>query len=91
MKKRILIIDDEEDIRDAVAVLLEFNGYNVVKAPNGIDALSILDKDSKFDLILCDYFMPKMNGAKVCEVIRNEPKLKHLKIIFLTVARFGKE
>ena len=88
-KKTILIVDDEVDILKLLEDLLKSRGYKVVKAKSGFEALKILKK-IKPDLIILDFFMPRMTGGDVCEKIRTDPKLKNLKVIFLTVARFSK-
>ena len=86
--KRILVVDDEPDLRDALQLLLEAKGYEIVTASGGADALEILGKD-KFDLVVLDYFMPEMTGRDVADKIRSDPQLKDQKIAFLTVAVFG--
>jgi CheY-like chemotaxis protein len=89
--KKILIIDDEDDIRLAVKILLESKGYEVLEADGGKKGLVILKKGG-IDLVLCDFFMPGMNGREVLENIRKmDGKLSGLKVILLTVATFGKE
>jgi CheY-like chemotaxis protein len=88
--KKILIIDDEDDIRLAVKVLLESKGYEVVEANGGKKGLTLLKKGG-IDLVLCDFFMPGMNGRQVIESIRADKTLKNTKVIVLTVATFGKE
>jgi CheY-like chemotaxis protein len=90
MTKKILIIDDEDDIRLAVKTLLESKGYETLEANGGKSGLSVLKKE-KVDLVLCDFFMPGMNGRQVLEVIRADTTLKDTKVILLTVATFGKE
>jgi CheY-like chemotaxis protein len=87
---KILVIDDEDDIRLAVRTLLESKGYEVLEAGDGKSGLQQLKK-SPVDLVLCDFFMPGMNGRQVLESIRKDAKLKDTKVILLTVATFGKE
>jgi len=87
-KKTVMIVDDEKLILEVLGELLESNGFNVIKAENGKDALRML-KNMKPDLILLDFFMPGMSGREVCEKIKADKKLKKLKIVFLTVARFS--
>lgn len=90
MVKTVMVIDDEPDLREMLNVLLKSNGYNVVSAANGKDALKTLQKlEQKPDLVLVDMFMPEMSGREVCEKIRNDENLKDLKLAFLTVAAFG--
>ena len=85
-----MIIDDEQDLREMLKTLLESNGYKTMSAANGKEALAILrSTEQKPDLVLVDMFMPQMSGREVCEKIRNDAQLKHLKLAFLTVAAFG--
>jgi len=88
MKKKILIVDDEEDIRSVVKTVLGNKGYEITTAKNGEDALANLKK-TKFDLVLIDFFMPKMSGIDLVKAIRKEPDMKDTKLAFLTVALFS--
>jgi len=87
MAKKVLVVDDEENIRLVVKALLEGWGYEVSMAKGGKECLAKLKK-KKFDLVLMDFFMPIMSGREVVERIRENPKLKNTKIAFLTVADF---
>jgi len=89
-KKKVMYVDDEDDIRNIVGAVLEGQGYDVILAESGPDALKELEK-SLPDLVLIDMFMPEMSGRQLCEKIRADPKLKNLKLAFLTVAEFGKK
>jgi CheY-like chemotaxis protein len=84
--KRILIVDDEEDISLSVSMLLKNQGYETQTADDGKTALSLLKKE-KFDLVLLDIFMPQMSGRQVAAAIRADPKLKDQKFAFLTVLK----
>jgi len=88
--KKILVVDNEEDTCKLVKVNLQDAGYKVITALSGKEALSKLKKQ-KVDLVLVDYFMPEMSGRKLCEEIRKDTKLKNLKLMFLTIAQYGKE
>ncbi|MEM5871249.1 MAG: response regulator [Candidatus Aenigmatarchaeota archaeon] len=88
VKKKIMIVDDEANLRELVSAILEQEGYEVITAEDGKDALEKLKK-VKPDLILLDMMMPGMSGREVCERIRADPKTKDLKVAFLTVARFS--
>jgi len=88
MVKKILYVDDEEDIRMLVKRVLENIGYEVLLATNGREALDLLKKES-VDLALLDFFMPGMSGRELAESIRKEPEIKDTKLAFLTVAEFG--
>lgn len=80
---KILIIDDEEDIRELLDYNLSKEGFNVEKAENGIQGLQ-LAKETHPDLIILDVMMPEMDGIEVCEQLRNTPGLDHVLICFLT-------
>ncbi|MCK4336163.1 MAG: response regulator [Candidatus Aenigmarchaeota archaeon] len=88
MAKKIMIVDDEESLIELVTAVLEQEGYEVIAAMNGEEALEKL-KTVKPDLILLDMMMPGMSGREVCERIRKDPKTKDLKVAFITVAKFS--
>ena len=81
--KRILIADDEPDIREIVEYNLVKEGYEVTTAKDGDDAL-VKAKLQKPDLIILDIMMPKRTGVEVCEILRSQPAYKETLIIFLT-------
>jgi two-component system alkaline phosphatase synthesis response regulator PhoP len=81
--KHILIVDDEEEIRDLIAYNLKKEGFNVSHAANGEKAISLL-KTISVDLILLDVMMPEMDGIEVCTQIRSTPALNNVIICFLT-------
>ena len=89
MTKGILVVDDEEDIRDSVKTLFESEGFRVETASNGLEASKILKGNADFDLILIDFFMPGISGRELLKKIREDSKLKELKCAFLTVAEFS--
>jgi len=73
--EKILIVDDEESIREVLASLLEACGYRCATAPNGAEALKVLDTEP-FDLVLSDILMPVMNGMALLEKLHErEPDL----------------
>ena len=88
MAKKILVVDDEADIRASIRTLLENEGYQVSTAIDGKGCLTMLKKN-KFDLVLIDFFMPGMSGRELAEKIKEDIKLKNLKVIFLTGASFS--
>ncbi len=81
--KRILLIDDDEDMLAMTGRWLEKGGYEVLKAVSGKDALDIL-KDQKPDLILLDYAMPQMNGPEVLAAIRSNNETKNIPVVYRT-------
>ena len=88
MKTTIMIVDDEQPITKVVEDILEPEGYKVVSALSGSEALDKLKK-VKPHLILIDFFMPGMSGRELCEKIRADSKLKNLKVAFITAATFS--
>ena len=79
-KEVILVVDDEKAIRDLIGIYLLNDGYSVIKAVNGVEALNVL-KNSKVDLIILDIMMPIMDGLKACIKIRED---KNMPIIMLS-------
>ncbi len=91
--KRILIVDDQPDTLDLYKAILAKEGHYVEAASSGAEALSRLES-GRFDLVLLDVFMPGMSGDQVAAVIRANPKLRHMKVAFLSIAELattGKE
>ena len=81
MPKKILVVDDEPDIRESVRMILEKNGYNVITAENGDECLETVKETP--DLILLDIMMP---GTPVSEVVK---KINDIKIAFMSVVRIS--
>lgn len=82
-KNKILVVDDEEDMLDLLELRLAANGYSVVTANNGKDAIR-LAKEEHPDLILLDIMMPGMDGSEVAGILRNDPETKNIPVVFLT-------
>ncbi len=80
---KILIAEDEPDIRDLVAFTLRFAGYEVVAASNGEEAVELAPRENP-DLILMDVRMPRMTGYDACRVMKADPNLKDIPIVFLS-------
>ncbi|MFN3918106.1 MAG: response regulator transcription factor [Flavobacteriales bacterium] len=80
---KILLVDDEEDIRELIGYNLEKEGFQVEKAINGKQAVEIAAKFLP-DLILMDVMMPEMDGIEACMEIRETPELKNIIVAFLT-------
>lgn len=83
MKKKILIVDDEKNLTEILALRLETNGYEVIIAYNGRDGLEKTEKENP-DLILLDIMMPDMDGIDVLRRLKNNPKAGHIPVIMLT-------
>jgi CheY-like chemotaxis protein len=80
---KILIAEDERDIRDLVAFTLRFAGHEVVVATNGEEAVEMAPQVNP-DLILMDVRMPRMTGYEACKVMKANPDIKDIPIVFLT-------
>jgi len=89
MAKRILVVDDDENILNLEKTILEQKGFDVIGAGGGAEALRLL-ADRDFDLVLLDVMMPEVDGFTVCRKIKEDPRLKDIPVIFLT-ARGGGE
>lgn len=81
--RKILIADDEPDILEIIRYNLQRDGYEVITAKDGDDALGKA-RQHKPDLIILDIMMPKKTGVEVCEILRKQPAYKDTLIIFLT-------
>jgi DNA-binding response OmpR family regulator len=81
--KKILVVDDEADLVETVRFPLEMEGYHVLVSYNGEDALSQARKENP-DLILLDLMLPKLDGYKVCRLLKFDERYKHIPILMLT-------
>ncbi len=82
---KVIVIDDEADIRAEVMDWLTFEGYEVIGAENGQVGLDAIYRDMP-DLIVCDIAMPEVDGHEVLIEVRSNPNLAHIPFIFLTAA-----
>lgn len=82
-KKKILIVDDEPDILAILSKRLSQEGYAVIKADNGKDALK-LARSEQPSLIVLDIVMPDMSGAEVAEKLKGDSYTKDIPVMFLT-------
>ena len=80
---KILIAEDEPDIRDLITFTLGFAGYEVVAASNGEEAVK-LAREVIPDLILMDVRMPRLTGYEACAQIKTDSKTRHIPVIFLS-------
>ncbi len=80
---KILVIEDEEDVRENIAEILEFSDYKALTAPNGELGLKQA-KSEQPSLIICDIMMPGLDGYEVVKILRQEPETTHIPVIFLT-------
>ncbi|MDD4109171.1 MAG: response regulator [Prolixibacteraceae bacterium] len=81
--KQILIIEDEEELREGIAEILTYEGYNVLQAVNGAEGLKVVNESTP-DLILCDILMPNIDGYEVLSELKNRDEYRLIPFIFLT-------
>lgn len=81
--KKILVVDDEKEIRELIEERLIQNKYAVLTASSGKEAI-IIAETQQLDLILLDIAMPEMDGYQTCEKLKQGPKTKDIPVLFLT-------
>ena len=86
--RKILLVDDDPDIRDAITVILEAQGYEVVTANNGLECFDMLSTE-KPELLILDLLMPKMDGFEVFKELKSQKwaEFHSLPVIILTSVR----
>lgn len=80
---KILIAEDERDIRELVTFTLQFGGHEVIAVTNGEEAVEAARKDPP-ELILLDVRMPRMTGYEACRRLKSDPTLRHIPVVFLS-------
>jgi DNA-binding response OmpR family regulator len=81
--RRILLVDDEQDILDFLELILEEQGYSILKANSGNEALAIAQMHHP-DLILLDVMMPDMDGWEVLKLLKADEDIAHIPVAMLT-------
>ena len=87
---RILVVDDEESVREFITDLLTMDGHAVDQAANGLEAVALARK-KPFDLVILDRNMPKTDGIMVLTILRCDANLKGLKVLMCTSLSVTKE
>jgi CheY-like chemotaxis protein len=82
-EKKILVVDDDPYILMSLEFLMQKNGYTVVVARNGTEALQLIQQEIP-DLVVLDIMMPDIDGYAICEFIKKQPALRHIIVIFLS-------
>lgn len=88
-KKRILLVDDENRVREVIALTLGQENFLILQAASGREAVE-LARAERPDLILVDLLMPEMDGLEVCRLLKADPSTAGIKVFILT-ARSGRE
>ncbi|MGE3681317.1 MAG: response regulator [Bdellovibrionales bacterium] len=86
MHKRILIVDDSEDTRELLTATLECEGFVVLSASNGDEALELLSKDAEFSLVLLDLSMPSMTGLELLSEMQKRGVATEVPIMLVSAA-----
>lgn len=89
-KKRILVVDDEKDLLEMVTLRLKAQGYEVITACDGEQGLDKARRE-KPDLIILDLMLPKIDGYKVCRMLKFDEKYKKIPIIMFTARAQDKD
>lgn len=83
MSRQILLVDDEPILLNSLRLFLEDAGHQVFTARNGTVALDII-RDQQLDAVVCDQYMPGMDGVELCQRIRQNPEWQNIQFILLT-------
>jgi CheY-like chemotaxis protein len=87
---RILIVDDDNDIREIIAVVLAAEGHEVAAAADGASALDELQRPPRPSLILLDMMMPRLDGEGFMKALRSDPNLADIPVVILTAHPAGR-
>jgi two-component system, OmpR family, alkaline phosphatase synthesis response regulator PhoP len=87
---KILFADDDLEIQRIVNTILSKEGFEVIPAHNGAEALSLAEEKNP-DLIILDYLMPVMDGIEACRVLKTNPKTQRIPVIMITAYAVEKE
>ena len=87
-ERKVLVVDDEVHIVQVVAIKLRNNGFDVLTAENGADALELV-KQEKPDIVVTDFQMPVMTGLELVENMRENPESSDIPVIMLTARGFA--
>ncbi len=80
---KIVIAEDEPDIRDLITFTLQFAGHQVIATTNGVEAVQAVENECP-DLVLMDVRMPKMSGYEACRALKNNPETASVPVVFLS-------
>ena len=84
MESKILLAEDEDNIRKLISSYLINEGFKVIAVADGEEAISTFNNNYDFSLIILDVMMPKVSGFDVLDILRNSPETANVKVIMLT-------
>lgn len=88
---KILIAEDDNDIRELIVLTLQFNGFEVDSAEDGQAAVDQVKANPNYDIILMDVRMPRMTGYQACEALKGDDETKAIPVVFLSAKGQEKE
>ena len=88
MMYNILVVDDEEDVQQLARIILESEGYMVLTAGGGEEALNILSHN-KLDLVLLDVVLPSISGLDICRQMKRDKNMRDIPVIMFTALGSG--
>ena len=91
IERPVLVVEDDHDIRETCKQILELEGYTVLTAANGQQALEMLRKYPRPSVILLDMMMPIMDGPSTLEALRSNDRTRNIPVIFLTAKAMTSE
>ena len=89
-KKTVLLVEDDESVRQLVRVTLDMNGYEVIEAKDGLEGLLLMDVHRP-DAIVLDLMMPGVNGYDVLDAVRHSSELDEVPVLILTAVTLSRE
>lgn len=90
MAQTVMLVDDDPQLRHVVSMFFELEGYNVVEAKDGREAITMLAEYIP-DVILLDLVMPEVSGLEVCRHVRTDRRLKDIPVVVFTAAEVQEE
>lgn len=90
MAQTVMLVDDDPQLRRVVSMFFELEGYNVVQAKDGREAITMLAEYIP-DVILLDLMMPDVPGLEVCQHVRSDRRLKDIPVVVFTAAEMQEE
>jgi two-component system phosphate regulon response regulator PhoB len=82
----LLLVEDDPDLSEILRNFLNYEGFTVVCASDGVQAIQLLHSSVQPDLVLLDWMMPKMGARQFCEQLKRKPGLENIPVILLTAA-----
>jgi CheY-like chemotaxis protein len=83
---KMLVVDDEPEINSLIARIFEKRGFDVVQCEDGVEALTVIEREGHPDIVLIDLNLPKLDGWEVCRRLKTAPATKHIPVVMMTAA-----